>query len=157
MHGLIPQEKKLYLPYSQRAVSIVYFDARAVLASHLSCPMLNKDEHYHFDKQRDPFARPQKSGDIGDIHTGRCYRKTYEALIKKPGDMLFPCVLAQDTTVIDGAKRISMEPITVSHGLLIHDIRKLPIAMRVLGYIHHSTPPHEVARKEADSVFNEPE
>ena len=41
MNGLIPKEKQLYLPYTQRMVSVVYFDASEVFASLLSCPTLN--------------------------------------------------------------------------------------------------------------------
>ena len=44
MHTLIPKEKQLYLPYSQRVVKVVYFDASAVFASLLSCPTINRDE-----------------------------------------------------------------------------------------------------------------
>ena len=150
-------EKKLYLPFLQRTVSIVYFEARELFASLLSSPTLNQDKHNHFDKAKDPFVAPQKSADVGDIHTGRCYRKTYDALIKKPGvDMLLPCVIAQDKTTIDMAGRINMEPITVSHGLLNHDIRRLPIAMRILGYIHQSTPPQPPSGVDVDSEFNSP-
>jgi hypothetical protein len=157
MNGLIPMEKKLYLPYTQRTVSIVYFKASELFASLLSCPTLNQDKHYHFDKAKDPFVAPQKSADVGDIHTGRCYRKTFDALIKKPGvDMLLPCVMAMDKTHIDLAGRLQMEPITISHGLLNHDIRRLPIAMRILGYIHHSTPPHLPSGADVDSEFNSP-
>ncbi len=36
MKGLIPMEKQLYLPYSKRIVSMVYFDASQVFASLLS-------------------------------------------------------------------------------------------------------------------------
>ena len=61
-----------------------------------------------------------------------------------------------DKTTIDMAGRINMEPITVSHGLLNHDIRRLPISMRILGYIHHSTPPHLPSGADVDSEFNSP-
>ncbi|KAI2491351.1 transposition [Fragilaria crotonensis] len=62
MNGLIPKEKQLYLPYSQRTVSVVFFDASEVFASLLSCPTLNQDENYLFDDSKDPFVAP--SGDI---------------------------------------------------------------------------------------------
>ena len=157
MNGLIPQEKQLYLPYTQRTVSMIYFNASEVFASLLSCPTLNQDANYFFDKAKDPFVAPRVSTDVGDIHTGRCYRKTYEALIKKPGvDMLLPCVMAMDKTHIDMAGRLQMEPITISHGLLNHDVRRLPSAMRVLGYINHSTPAHLPADAKIDLNFNTP-
>ena len=147
MNGLIPKEKKLYLPYTQRTVSMIYFDAREVFASLLSCPTLNQDANYYFDDAKDPFVAPQASSDAGDIHTGRCYRKKYEALIKMFGiDMLLPCLKAMDKTHINMAGRLQMEPITISHGLLNHTMRCLPSAMRILGYINHSTPAHLPSR-----------
>jgi hypothetical protein len=49
--------------------------------------------------------------------------------------------MAMDKTHIDMAIWLQMEPITLSHGLLKHEVRRLPIAMRILGYINHSTAP----------------
>jgi hypothetical protein len=155
MNGLIPKEKQLYLPYSKRTVSMVYFDAAEVFASLLSCPTLNRDEYFLFDDQKDPFAEPSKSGDIGDINTGRCYQKTYNALVKKRDrDMILPSILAMDKTHIDLAGHLQMEPITISHGLLKHSMRSKPIAMRILGYINHSTPAHVPQPNANDTATN---
>ena len=53
-----------------------------------------------------------------------------------------------------------MEPVTISHGLLNHNIRRLPIAMRILGYMNHSTPAHHptggALGRALDPVFNMP-
>ncbi len=80
---------------------MIYFDAREVFASLLSCPLLNCDENYLFDlPEKDPFIGPPKSLIIGDITTGQCYRKTHKALVKNPGvDMILPTIVAigQDT------------------------------------------------------------
>jgi hypothetical protein len=76
MNGLIQKEKKLNLPYTQRTVSMIYFDASKVFALLLSCPTLNQDANYFFDDAKDPFVAPQASSDIGDIHTSCCFRKT---------------------------------------------------------------------------------
>ena len=46
MKGLLPKEKLLYLPYSKRTVSVIYFDAAQVFASLLSCPLLNRNENF---------------------------------------------------------------------------------------------------------------
>jgi hypothetical protein len=70
MKGLIQNETHLYLPYSQRTVSMIYFDASQVFASYLSCPLLNCNEDFLFHAHKDPFVEPSKSGDIGDINTG---------------------------------------------------------------------------------------
>jgi hypothetical protein len=117
MNGLVPKEQKLYLPYSKRIVTMVYFDARQVFASLLSCRSLNKDERFMFHEQGDPFAEPDaRTSVIGDINSGRCYRETYKKLVKNPNsDMILPCVLAMDKTHIDLPGRLQMEPITISH------------------------------------------
>ncbi len=77
---------------------------------------------------------------ISDINTGRCYLRTYDQLVKNPEDMLLACILAIDKTTCDigGGGRLSLEPIVVSYGLMKHDIRKTPLAMRVLGFINTS-------------------
>jgi hypothetical protein len=36
MNGLTPREKKLYLPYTQRTVSMIFFDASEVFATFMS-------------------------------------------------------------------------------------------------------------------------
>ncbi len=136
---------------------MIFFDASEVFASLLSCPTLNQDKKYFFDCTKDPFFAPQTTSYVGDIHTGRCYRKTHEALIKKFGvDMLLPCIMAMDKTHINMAGWLQMEPITISHGLLNHVVRRLPDAMRILGYINHSTPVHPPSSSEHDSELNVP-
>ena len=145
MKGLIPKEELLYLPYTKRIVSMIYFDAKEVFASLLSCPTINQDENFLFHgREGAPFAEPLRSSSLGDIDTGRCYRKTHEALVRNPGvDMILPCIGAMDKTHIDSAGRMQMEPYTISNGLLNHAVRSQPSAMRILGYINHSTPAHK--------------
>ena len=38
-----------------------------------------------FNEAKDPFVAPQTSSHVVDVHTGRCNRKTYDALINKSG------------------------------------------------------------------------
>ncbi len=88
--GLIPKEKRLYLPYSNRTVSAVYFNASEVFALLLLCPTLNKDANFLFDNQKDPFDAPLSSAShVGDINTDRSYRKSHRALVKKKGVDIF--------------------------------------------------------------------
>jgi hypothetical protein len=70
--------------------------------------------------------------------------------------MLLPCVMAMDKTHINMAGRLQMEPITISHGLLNHVTRRLPSAMRILGYINHSTPANLPSDAAIDPKFNAP-
>jgi len=139
-----PHEHALYLPYSQAHVNVVYFDAKEVLHSLLTCPMLNKDDNYMFHDTRhpdtcNPFAKPD-GRILSDINTRRSYLKTYDKLIKDPSkDMLLPCILAIDKTHCDsGGSRLQMEPLTTSYGLPRHNICKDPAAVRILGYINLS-------------------
>jgi hypothetical protein len=86
MNGLIPKEKQLYLPYLNWTVSVVYFNASEAFVLLLLCPTLNKDAHFLFDNQNDPFALSlSRASHVGDIDTGRCYQKSHRALVKKKG------------------------------------------------------------------------
>ena len=145
MKGLTPKESFLYLPYSKRIVSMVYFDVREVFASLLSCPTVNKDENFLFHgREAAPFAEPLASSNLGNIDNGRFFKKTHEALVKIKGvDMILPCALAMDKRHIDSAGRVQMEPITISNGLLEHAVRLQPSAICILGYMNHSTPAHK--------------
>jgi len=81
---------------------------------------------------------PAVASVIGDLNTGRSYLKTHRSLCKNPNDMVLACPLAIDKTICDvgGCGRLPLEPITMQYGLMQHDVRKKPEAMRVLGYIH---------------------
>ena len=52
MNGLIPQEKQLYMPYTQSMVSIINFNASEVFPSLLSCPTLIKMQIISLTKRR---------------------------------------------------------------------------------------------------------
>ena len=94
--------------------------------------MLNKDENYVFhDTQRI----------LSNINAGCSYLKTYDKkLIKDPSkDILLPCILVIDKTNCDsGGSWLQIEYLTISHGLLKHDIYKDPAAVHILGYINLS-------------------
>ncbi len=76
MNGLIPKEKQLHLPYLQRLVSMVFFDASEVFALLLSYPTLNQDKNYLFDDAKDPYvASLGKSFHVGDFNTGHFFRR----------------------------------------------------------------------------------
>ena len=113
MKGLVPNESFLYLPYPKRTVSMIYFDAREVFASLLSCPTINQDKDF-FSHERDgaPFSEPLRTSDLGDIDNGRCYRRTHKALVRNPGfDMILPCIAGMDKTHIDLVECMQMEPL----------------------------------------------
>jgi Plavaka transposase len=140
MHSLEPRQKLCLLPIAKRHVNMVYFDASAVFASLLSCPVLNQDHKYMLYNGMSLFAVSLPTNlcgrnyVVGEINTGRIYRATYAELEKDPHrDMLLPCILGMDKTHVDTSTRLYMEPVTVSHGLLKQEFRSLPSAMRILG------------------------
>ena len=137
---LQPQTKKLQLPHSKQTVEIVYFSAKAVMTSLLSCPQLNQDKNYLFNGES-PLTPPNpRPNFVGDLNTGVNYIQTHARLIKNPDrDVLLPCILAMDKTHIDVYSRMQMEPLTISYGLVKRNIRSSPMAMRILGYINHQT------------------
>jgi len=138
---LMPKWETLHLPYTDVTVKVAYFSASAVFADLLSCRHLNVDTNYIFDgdfnPDHNPYAVPSGSV-IGDLNTGRSYLKTHRSLCKNTNDMVLACPLAIDKTIcnVGGCGRLPLEPITMQYGLMQHDVRKKPEAMRVLGYIH---------------------
>ena len=139
MHTLKPKQKFLKLPHSQKTVNMVYFDAKSVFASLLTCPILNRDENFLFHGNSPIAPPPDVVSHIGDINTSRGYLDSYHRLVKNPTeDILLPCILAMDKTHCDTFGRLQMEPITISYGLMKHSTRSSPMAMRILGYINHS-------------------
>ena len=64
--------------------------------------------------------------------------------------------MAMDKTYIDMTGMPQMEPITILHGLLNHTMCCLQIAMRILGYINHSTPAHLPSDSEIDAKIYAP-
>ncbi len=75
---------------------------------------------------------------------------------EKGVDIILPSILVMDKTHIDLGARLQMEPTTISHGLLKHSVRRLPITMRILGYINHSTPAHLQSLADLDTELNAP-
>ena len=80
------------------------------------------------------FVPPSNLTHIGDINTGRCYRETYDALVKKKD----VAIMAIDKTQVNTYERLQMEPMTISHGLTKHRVCSKHTAIQILGYICHS-------------------
>ncbi len=74
IQGLIPKEELLYLPYTKRIFSMIYFDAKEVFASLISCPpTINQDKNFLFHRREGaPFAELLRSFSLGDIDNGCC-------------------------------------------------------------------------------------
>ena len=96
---------------------------------------------------------PSRSGDIGDINTGRCYLETHKVLVKNRGvDMILPTIFAMSKTQVDTYGQMQMEPMTMSHGLLKHDVQSKHNAMRILGYICQFPAHKPTSKKGANSA-----
>ena len=130
MKGLVPKEMSLCLTYSRiRANDILQCKGG------LCIPLLNRDENDLFDSPaKNVFVGPTSSSStIGEINTGRCYRKTYEVLVKKPGvDMILPSIMAMDKTQVNTYVWFQMEPLIMYHGLLKLSICSKHMAMCIL-------------------------
>ena len=143
VNSLQPLVKQLYLPYLNCFVEVVYFSAHSIFGSFLLCTALNQDQNYSFndnDLDCSPFSMPNCFV-ISDTNTGLAFLKMCDALIKNvEEDMLLPCTLAIDKTTCNfaGGGCLLLEPIVISYGLMKHDVRKTPLAMRVLGFINTS-------------------
>jgi hypothetical protein len=88
--------------------------------------------------QKNPFVAPSGGlSHVGDINPGRCHWKTNKTLVKNKGvDIILPSILAMNKTHINMAGWLQMEPITISHGLLMYTSRCQAIAIQILGYIY---------------------
>ncbi|KAI2503693.1 hypothetical protein MHU86_10753 [Fragilaria crotonensis] len=154
LQSMVPIQKELHLPYPKATINVVYFDAKAVFQLLLTCPELNVDENNIFhdpnnNLQCDPFAKPLGNM-LGDINTGFSYPKTYDKLVNNAKDKLLACILAINKTTCNtgGSGHLTVKPIMISYSLVKHSIRKLPYAIRVLGFIctestsNHQPGPH---------------
>ena len=136
MNDLLPKEKEMKFPYCGQKVNMVFHDARAVIASLLTCPRLAKDENMLFH-QDDPFAKPPaRIKELSDINSGRCYLESHKALIKEPYEVLLMIPMSWDRTELERTGRLSMEPINITLGIFNRKTRSLPEANRPIGYIY---------------------
>ena len=74
---------------------------------------------------------------LGDINTCTMYKATYsKPVVDNDLGMLLPAILGLDKIHFDTGSHLQMEPLNTSHGLLKHEFRSQPSAMRILGYIN---------------------
>ncbi len=84
IEALAPQQKACLLPIAQTSVNVVYFNARAVFASLLSCLNLNQDHKYMFRDPTNVFALPidecgHNTNVIGDIQWNNIQSNLFQA------------------------------------------------------------------------------
>jgi hypothetical protein len=101
MNYLKPKEKEMKFPYCGQKVDMVFHDAKAAIASLLTCPCLAQDENMLFHED-DPFAKPPaRITELSDINSGRCYLESHKALIKEPYEILLMIPMSWDRTELE--------------------------------------------------------
>jgi hypothetical protein len=136
MNDLQPKEKEMKFPYCGQKVDMVFHDAKAAIASLLTCPFLAKVDNMLFH-QDNPFAKPPaRIKELSDINIGRCYLESHKALIKEPYEVLLMIPMSWDRTELERTGRLSMEPINITLGIFNRKTRFHPEANRPIGYIY---------------------
>jgi hypothetical protein len=114
----------IVFPNAESSVnSTMFFNARAVFASLLSCPNLNQDHKYMFRDPTNIFASPSATWGndvniLGDINTCTMYKATYsKPVVDNDLGMLLPAILGLDKIHFDTGSHLQMEPLNTSYGL----------------------------------------
>ena len=141
------------LPYSGSIIDLVVQDFKQQVQSLLSDPRFTDDDYLFFDD--DPFASPPNAfTTIGDINTGRAYRKTYEKLITKPGkQVLLPILFYMDGAITGMYDHLPIEALKFTIGILNAKARDRFEAWKTIGYVtqflKEDTTAKDIIREEA--------
>jgi len=124
----------IILPSTKARVKIAWTDAKFALQSLLTDPRIRAND-YIFDANN-PFAPPENSNEIGDLHTGKAYKKTYERLIERPNEqILLPVVIYIDGAATSQFSDHSITAVKISLGIFTRKARDKPHLWRTIGYI----------------------
>ena len=139
--------KKLLLPHSQSEIDLVYHDFGHQLQSLLAEPRITDDNYLFFDNN--PFSPPPELFEkVSDINTGLAYRKSYEALIKKPNQqVLLPIIMYMDGAVTGQFDHLPIEALKFTLGIFNWKTRNKSFAWRNLGYVTKYLKEDTTARK----------
>ena len=138
-----PQLTLTTLPFSGARVDLVTQDAKWQIQSLLLHPQLT-DDCYLFDNLDNPFQKPcswKNWNEVGDINSGRCYRKTYEALITDPSSqILLPILFYMDGTVTGQFDALPIEALKFTLGIFNGTTRDKDWAWKTIGYVANYLP-----------------
>ena len=139
---------KLVLPSSRASVNIVWTDAKDAIISLLTDPRIRAND-YIFEGN-DPFAPPPNLNYIGDLHTAKAYKKTYEKIITDPtSQILLPVVLYIDGAVTGQFSDHQITAVKFSLGIFNRKARDKAHMWRILGYI----PPISKAKSRGERLL----
>jgi len=126
---------RIVLPSSKASVNIVWTDAKKVLQSLLTDPRITPND-YIFDGNN-LFDPPQSTNYVGDLHTGRAYKKaTCNRLITDPQkQMLLPTPLCIDGAVTGQFSDHEIVAVKISLGIFNRKARDRPHMWKTLGYM----------------------
>jgi hypothetical protein len=130
--------KTIILPHTNSKVTIWKKLARDNVVSLLTDPRWKDKDWLYFDN--DPFQKPPKNCPfVEDLNTSEAYLKTYEALIKKPNQILVPLPLYIDGAVTGQYDKLQVTALKMTLGILNRHARDKEYAWRTLGYISNYT------------------
>jgi hypothetical protein len=140
LSGLAPKKITRSLPKSGCKVDIITHDFLECLYSILTDRELMREENLLLfsDAEGGPFGKPPVSPFMEDIHDGTVYRKAFNVHVNVQGrDLLVPIILFIDKTHCDAKGRLTLEPVSMTIGLLKKEVRRLPESWRCLGYVNN--------------------
>jgi hypothetical protein len=126
--------KTIILPHTKSKVTIWKKLARDNVVSLLTDPRWKDEDWLYFDD--DPFQKPPNNCSyVEDLNTGEAYLKTYEALIKKPNQILVGLPLYIDGAVTGQYDKLQVTALKMTLGILNRHARDKEHAWKTLGYI----------------------
>ena len=146
---LRPKVVRHTLP-SGKKIDVTAFSFKAKLASILMDDDLMQQQNLLLNRDN-PFAPPHNDhGVLSDLNTGWWWRETWLETCTAGDEILCPIVLFLDAG--RATKRVSVEPLTFTIGLLKRDMRNLSKAWRTLGYLENISNSESDAGTEASEV-----
>ena len=131
---LRPKVVRHKLP-SGKKIDVTAFSFKAKLASILMDDDLMQQQNLLLNKDN-PFSPPDTNeGVLSDLNTGWWWRQTWLETCRSDDEILCPILFFLDAG--RATKRVSVEPLTFTIGLLKRDIRNLSKAWRTLGYLEN--------------------
>ena len=132
------KSRTIVLPHTNSKVTIWKKLARDNVLSLLTDPRWKDEDWLYFDD--DPFQKPPKNWPyVEDLNTGEAYQKTYEALIKKPNQILVAIPLYIDGAVTGQFDKLQVTALKMTLGILNRRARDKEYAWKSLGYVSNYT------------------
>ena len=129
--ALRPKVMRHQLP-SGKSIDVTSFSFKAKLASILMNEELIQPKNLLLNPDN-IFVPPKDLDHFEDLNSGWWWKETWEEVCRHPDEILCPIILFLDAGKV--TKRMSVEPLTFTIGLLKRHVRNLSQSWRTLGYI----------------------